>query len=127
MVTISDDDGPTPVVTSTSTSDNAGATERKWCPEGPAPETSTPKKPAMEESAPGWEWSFPSGVREEHLHSMRYETYSADYEWVHEVQASLLGLPPGTKPTESDFNNSPRYVPQLAASDKEVPEIVASH
>ena len=88
----------------------------------------TPKKRAAEdETATTNTWSLPSGVKEEDLHPIRYETYSQDYDWVHHAQASLLRLPPGIEPTEADFNSSARYVPQSMASEKEVPKIVTSH
>ena len=81
VVTISDDEGPGQEVPGTSTSKSA---DRKRHLEDQASESLTPKKPATEEeSAPTWEWNLPTGVREEHLHPLRYETYSEDYDWVH--------------------------------------------
>ena len=71
--------------------------------------------------------SLPSGVREEHLHPVRYETYSMDYDVVHWVRASLLGLDAGTVPSEADFSASASFVPQSTTSEKEPPEIVTSH
>ena len=50
-----------------------------------------------------------------------------DYEWVRQVRASLLGLDASTMPSEADFNTSAHFVPQSATSEKEPPEIVASH
>ena len=70
---------------------------------------------------------MPYKVKEADLHPIRYDTYCEDYEVVHHVRASLLRLPPGTKPTEVDFNNSARYVPRSAASDKKPPEVVTPH
>ena len=70
---------------------------------------------------------MPSKLKEADLHPIRYETYSGDYEAVHRVWASLLGLPPGTKPCEADFKNSARYTPRSATSNKEPPELVTPH
>ena len=70
---------------------------------------------------------MPSKFKEADLHPIGYETYCEDYEAIHHVWASLLGLPPGTKPTEADFKNSARYVPWSTASNKEPPELVTSH
>ena len=84
VVSISDDDKPGQEASGTSTSKSAGVPDHKWCLEDQASESSTPKKPATEEeSAPTREWSLPSGVREEHLHPMRYKTYFTDYDLVH--------------------------------------------
>ena len=58
---------------------------------------------------------------------MRYDIYSLDFEWVHWVRASLLGLYPGTKPSEADFKSSAQFVPWSVASKKESPEVVTSH
>ena len=53
--------------------------------------------------------------------------YSWDYNSVHRVRASLLGLAPGTIPTVADLNSLPRFTLRSAASERERPEIVTSH
>ena len=86
VVTISDDDRPALAVPGTSSSQSAVVPGHKQCLEDQASESSTPKKRAIKEEATTTHmWSLPSGVKEEDLHPSRYETYSQDYDWVHQV------------------------------------------
>ena len=47
---------------------------------------------------------LPTGVMEKDLLPKRYETHSMDYDWVHRMRASLLGLEAGAIPYEEDIN-----------------------
>ena len=57
----------------------------------------------------------------------RYETLTADNDWVHQVRCSLLGLEAGTKPSKEDINTSEWFAPQAAAWETEPPEIITDH
>ena len=88
----------------------------------------TPKKPVTGEgSTLLQELSLPTGVREEHLLPHRFDIYSLDYDSVHWVRASLLGLAAGTILTAANLNASPRFTLRSAALERELPEIVTSH
>ena len=50
-----------------------------------------------------------------------------DYDLVHQVRASLLGLDAGTVPSEADSNTSTHFIPTAAASEKEPLEVVTPH
>ena len=56
----------------------------------------------------------------------RYETLTADNNWVHWVRCSLLGWT-GTTPSKEDINTSERFVPRAAAWELEPPEVITNH
>ena len=76
---------------------------------------------------PQWEAALPRGVKEEDILHKRYETFTADNDWVQCVGGSLLGLEDGATPSKEDINTSECFVPQAAASEPEPPEVVANH
>ena len=63
--------------------------------------------------------ALPTGVKEEDLLPKRYETVTADNNWVHRVRCSLLGLETGTTPSREDIDTS--------ASESEPPEVIMNH
>ena len=71
--------------------------------------------------------ALPRGVKEEDIHRKRYETFTADNDWVQHVRGSLLGLEDGATPSKEDINTSERFVPRGAASELEPPEVVVNH
>ena len=76
---------------------------------------------------PQQEAALPRGVKEEDILHKRYETFTADNDWVQHVRGSLLGLENGATPSKEDINTSEHFVPQVAASEPEPPEVVATH
>ena len=64
--------------------------------------------------------------KEDILHK-RYETFTVDNDWVQHVRGSLLGLEDGATPSKEDINTLEHFVPQVAASEPEPPEVVADH
>ena len=57
----------------------------------------------------------------------RYETLSADNNWVHWVRCSLLGLEAGTTPSKEDINTSEWFIPRAAAWESEPPKVITDH
>ena len=95
-----------------------------------SPRSSPPKKWATEEeerSTPPWEAALPRGVTEEGILSKRYETFAADNGWVQHVRCSLLGLEAGTMPSREDIDTSEHFVPKVAASESDLPEVITNH
>ena len=43
------------------------------------------------------------------------------------VQGSLLGLEAGASPSRKDIENSSRFISEMAASETELPEVIAEH
>ena len=76
---------------------------------------------------PQWEVALPRGVKEEDILHKRYETFTADNDWVQHVRGSLLGLEDGATPSKEDINTSEHFVPRAAASEPEPPKVVANH
>ena len=76
---------------------------------------------------PPWEAALPQGVKEEDILPKRYETFTADNGWVQCVRCSLLGLEAGTTPSREDINASECFVPQVAASELDLPEVMTDH
>ena len=98
--------------------------------EDQSPHSSPPKKWATrgeEKSTPQWEVALPRRVKEEDILHKRYETFTADNDWVQHVRGSLPGLEDGATPSKEDINTSEHFVPQAAASELEPPEVVANH
>ena len=98
--------------------------------EDTSPHSSPPKKRAteeMEESPPPREASLPRGMTESDILPKRYEVFTSDYEWVQSVRGSLLGLEAGVSPSRRDIENSSSFVPRMAASETEHPEVITEH
>ena len=95
-----------------------------------SPRSSPPKKWATEEkeeSPPPHEAILPRGVLEEDILPKRYEIFTSDYDWVQHVRCSLLGLEAGTTPSQRDIDTLSRFVPQAAASESDLPEVITEH
>ena len=71
--------------------------------------------------------ALPTGVKEEDLLPKRYETFTADNNWVQRVRCSLLGLETGTMPSREDIDTLECFIPQAAASESEPPEVITDH
>ena len=98
--------------------------------EDTSPCSSPPKKWAteeMEESLPPREASLPRGMTEKDILPKRYEVFTSDYDWVQSIRGSLLGLEAGTSPSRRDIENSSRFIPRMAASETELPELITEH
>ena len=80
-----------------------------------------------EKITPQWEAALPRGVKEEDLLPKRYETFIMDNDWVQHVRGSLLGLEAGATPSKKDINTSECFMPQVAVSEQEPPEVVVNH
>ena len=98
--------------------------------EDTSPLLSPPKKRAteeMEESSPPHGASLPRGMTESDILPKRYEVFTSDYEWVQSVRGCLLGLEVGTSPSRRDIENSSCFIPRMAASETELPEVITEH
>ena len=60
-----------------------------------------------------WEAALPTGVKEEDLLPKRYETFTMDHNWVHQVRCSLLGLEVGATPSKKDINTLECFIPEV--------------
>ena len=103
---------------------------QKRSPEDQGPHPSPPKKQATredEKSTPQRDAALPRGVKMEDILPRRYETLTADNNWVHWVRCSLLGLEAGTTPSKEDINTSEWFIPQVAAWESEPPEVITDH
>ena len=95
-----------------------------------SPNTSPPKKQATENeerSTLPWGAVLPKGVTEEDILPKRSETFAADNRWVQHIRYSLLGLETGTTPSRKDINTSEHFVPQAAALELDLPEVITDH
>ena len=95
-----------------------------------SPCSSPPKKWATEEKEerpPPHEAVLPKGVTEEDILPKRYETFTSDNDWVQRVRCSVLGLEAGTMPSRRDIDTSSHFVPQVAASESDLPEVITEH
>ena len=81
----------------------------------------------MEESPPPREASLPRGTMESNILPKRFEVFTSHYEWVQRVRGSLLGLEGGASPSRRDIQNSSHFVPRMAASETELPEVITEH
>ena len=92
-----------------------------------SPCTSHSKKWATgeeEKSTPPQEAALPRGVKKEDILPKRYETFTADNSWVQCVRCSLLGLEAGTTPSREDIDTWEHFVPQAAALESDLPEVI---
>ena len=95
-----------------------------------SPRSSPPKKRATEEteeSPPPREAALPRGMSEKDILPKRYEVFTSDYDWVQSVRGSLLGLEAGASPSRRDIDNSSRFIPRMAASESDLPEVITEH
>ena len=95
-----------------------------------SPRSSPLKKRATEEMAespPPREAALPRGMSEKDILPKRYETFTSDYDWVQSIRGSLLGLEAGASPSRRDIDSSSRFVPQTAASESDLPEVITEH
>ena len=98
--------------------------------EDTSPRSSPPKKRAteeMEESLSPREASLPRGMKEKDILPKRYKVFTSDYEWVQSVRGSLLGLEAGASPSRRDIENSSCFIPRMAVSETELPEVITEH
>ena len=110
-----------------STPKSEPALSQKRSLEDRSPHTSPSKKRATgeeEKSTPPWEAALPRGVKKEEILPKRYETFTADNSWVQRVRCSLLGLEAGTTPSREDIATSEPFIPQAAASESDLPEVI---
>ena len=80
-----------------------------------------------EKSMPPREAALPRGVKKEDIPSKRYETFTADNSWIQCVRCGLLGLEAGIMPSRVDTNTSECFVPQAAASESDLPEVITDY
>ena len=80
-----------------------------------------------EESSPPHEASLPRGTKEKDILPKRYEVFTSNYEWVQSMRGSLLGLEAGALPSRRDIENSSHFIPQMAASETELPKVITEH
>ena len=66
-------------------------------------------------------------MKEKDILPKRYEVFTSDYEWVQNVRGSLLGLEAGASPSRRYIENSSRFVLRMAASEKDLPEVITKH
>ena len=88
------------------------ASGHKWSSEDTSPCSPPPKKRATEEteeSPPPHDVSLPRGTKEKDLLPQRYEVFASDYEWVHSVRGSLLGLEADDSPSRREIEDSSRF------------------
>ena len=131
-VIVLDDDDPSftdsyPVGVSTPIIESAS--DRKRSSEETSPSTSPQKKQATEGMVdpPSPLVSLPKGMTEKDLLPRRHEVFSSDYEWVQCVRGKLLRLEANDSPSKSQINHSSHFHLRTAASEMELPEVVAEH
>ena len=106
------------------------ASGHKRSSEDTSPCSPPPKKRAteeMEESPPPHDVSLPRGTKEKDLLPQRYEVFASNYEWVHSVRGSLLGLEADDSPSRREIEDSSRFRLRLAVSETEPPEVIMEH
>ena len=132
-VIISDDEVPSfpggwPAVFSTPKIEVAWGQKRPS--EDSSPHSSPVKRRAaeeQEESPPPYEVSLPRGISEEDILPRRYEVYSSNFDWAQHVRGSLLGLGANASLSRADIDNSNRFIPQMAASQVDHPNVITRH
>ena len=95
-----------------------------------SPHLSPRKKQAteeLEESPPPHEAALPRGMSEKDILLKRYEVFTSDYDWDQSVRGSLLGLEAGASPSRRDIDNSSHFIPRMAASETDLPEVITEH
>ena len=94
------------------------------------PHTSPPKKQTAvqkERNPSPREASLPKGVTEADILSKQYDVFTSDYDWVHSMRCSLLGLETGTIPARMDIDTSEHFLPHTAASESDLPDVITDH
>ena len=89
-----------------------------------------PKKQATGQkgrSLSPWEQSLPKGVTEGDILPKRYDVFATDYDWVHSIRCSLLGLETGTIPSRTDIDTSEHFLPHAAVSESDLPDVITDH
>ena len=81
----------------------------------------------MVESPPPREAALLRGMLEKAILPKRYEVFTSDYDWVQSIRSSLLGLEAGTSPSRRNIDNSSSFIPQTAASETDLPEVITEH
>ena len=76
---------------------------------------------------PQSEAALPRGVQKEGIFPKRYETFTADNSWVQRVRCSLLGLEAGTTLSREDIDTLECFIPQAAASESDLPEVITDY
>ena len=66
-------------------------------------------------------------MKKEDILPKRYETFTADTSWVQCVRCSFFGLEAGTMPSHEDISTLERFMPQAAASELDLPEVIMEH
>ena len=80
-----------------------------------------------ERSTPPQEAALPRGVKKEDILPKRYETFTADNGWVQCMRCSLLGLESGATPSREDINTLECFIPQAAASELDLSEVITNY
>ena len=81
----------------------------------------------MAESLPPHEAALPRGMSQKDILPKRYEVFTSDYDWVQSIRGSLLGLEAGASPSRRDIDNSNCFIPRMAASKTDLPEVITKH
>ena len=81
----------------------------------------------MEESPPPREAALLRGMSEKDILPKRYEVFTSNYDWVQSIRGSLLGLEAGASPSRRDIDNSSCFIPRMAASETDLPEVITKH
>ena len=105
------------------------ASDRKRSSKETSPSMSPQKKQATKGTVdtPSPPVSLPKGTTEKDLLPRRHEVFSSDYERVQRVRGKLLGLEANDSPSKSQINRSSHFHLRTAASETELPEVVAEH
>ena len=132
VIILDDDEADLPIdmPRATSMPKSEPALSQKRPLEDRSPRSSPPKKQATEEeerSTPPREAVLPRGVTEEDILPKRYETFTSDNDWGQCVRCSLLGLEAETMPSRKDIDTSDCFVPRVAASESNLPEVITKH
>ena len=91
------------------------------------PEEGSARAEVSPKEVPPHEAALLRGMSEEDILPKRYEVFISDYNWVQSIRGSLLGLEAGTLPSRRDIDNSSHFVPQTAASESDLPEVITEH
>ena len=132
-VIISDDDDtdlPIDTPLATSLPKREPGLDQKRPLEVQSPCTLPPKKWAKsrkERSPSPWEPSLPKGVTEGDILPKRYDVFSGDYDSVHSMRCSLLGLETGTIPSRTDIDTFEHFQPRVVASESDLPDVITDH
>ena len=66
-------------------------------------------------------------MSEEDILPKRYEIFTSDHDWVQSIRGSILGLEAGTTPSRRDIDNLSCFIPRVAASESDLPEVITDH